>query len=88
MSDLENEVKQLKAQCKGLASQLQATTQMFNNSLQSETQLRANLILLQGSNQELTAQNKALADSSNNLIKEIADLKAKLEPAPAASWDT
>lgn len=88
MSDLEKQLKQANDNVKGLAAQLEATKQMYNGSLQNEMQLRSNLVLLQQDNGELRNQNKALADTSNNLIKEIADLKAKLEPAPAASSET
>ena len=64
-----SELKLLQDNVKGLEAQLNATKQMFNESMASNLQLRSSNILFQQNLQELH--------------KEIGELKAKLSESPA-----
>lgn len=67
MSGLENQLKFSQDQVKGLTAQLEAVKQMFNNSMAECVQLRANIHLMNQTNQELAAQVKILTDKISAL---------------------
>jgi chromosome segregation ATPase len=78
MSDLE--IKQLQDHVKGLSAQLDACKQMFNETSNANLNMRSHIIVLNQHIQEQDGKLKSLADANQNLIKEVMELKSKLEP--------
>lgn len=72
-----SEIEQLKAQIKATKANLDATTQLLNEHLTSNLQLRANLILLQEHYKESQIQ----VDTHKKQLKLLGDRIIELESA-------
>jgi len=77
--ELQKEITTLKDQIKGVQAQLNASKQMFNETLEVNLNLRTNIILYQQAHQESLDKNKTLMDSVSTLSNEILELKAKIK---------
>lgn len=71
--ELHNQIAQLNAQIKGLAAQLEASKQMFNEAIQVNHHLRTNIFIFQQDQQQLI-------QDRTNLLNELSQYQ---QQAPA-----
>jgi|SRR5580698_2559723 chromosome segregation ATPase len=86
VTELQNEVKQLKNALDGVVAQLEAHKQMLNESLNTILQLRTHNIMLQKNLNETASKCKGFEDEAARLTKELEE--AKKPPTQAVSSDT
>lgn len=79
--NLQAQLDQAVSQGNGLVAQLDAHKQMLSEVIGSGLNLRATLLLVQKNNEELSAKIGELNKTIEGLNQELADAKAKLEPA-------
>ncbi len=79
--ELQNQIKKLNDQIKGLTAQLDAAKGMVNDGLNIQLQIRTNLQLFAQNNQELSQENHQLRTTVDTLTKQILDMKNEAQEA-------
>lgn len=75
---MSQELQQAQSHIKGLSAQLEAANQFINDQVQSNLQLRTNLILYTQAHQEVSKANSNLIKINSDFALQIKELNEKI----------